>query len=213
MQAHDLAHDIARKGGLHHITTSDMTRTQQTAMPIASASGATISVNPKLRDMAMGVFEGHKSEDVIPEINKYITSKPNEPLPGKGIQSTTLGESFNAYKGRLLPTVAAEMHRVAANPDEKRGLVINRRSLKTISAWLKAGAKPSLETDTKEATGFDKHESTSPASVHRINGNAIEDVDTKSPEPLKGGVYLIRHGVTAWNKESSIADNKDKNES
>ena len=203
-QAEALGKVIAKKGGLDDITSSDMQRTKATANAIGGCCGVPVRTTPNLRDMAYGALEGKPSSEAIPVINDRIKRQPSKPFAGQSKFSSTPGESFEGYKARLLPEVQAGMKELEANPRLKKGFVVNRRTIKMIDGWVRKGAKPDLSTDYNRVTHFG--DDTEPGSIHRLHKSGgkwqVKDVDgLKGMDKIPGGIYLVRHGETAWNSD------------
>jgi broad specificity phosphatase PhoE len=212
LDVQELGKKFAEKGGVDSIAAADLTRTQQTAKALAGETGTPVRTTPNLRDIAYGPLEGQKSSDVIDQINDQIINRPDEKFEGQSEHSSTPGESFNQYKARLLPEVYSEMAELDHNPDSRRVIVVNRRSIKTIEGWIKAGVGQDLKTDDKTITGFG--DDTEPGSVHRLSRDQdgtwkIQDVDgLKDFKRIPGGIYFVRHGETAWNGKSGAKPTK-----
>ena len=127
------------------LVSSDLTRAWQTANIIAKL--AKIQLAPPtqvLRPWHLGDFAGQESEKVVPQIIKYVTEKPDKPVPG--------GESFNQFRDRALGGIAQILAAVPA--DERLGLVTHHRVERLLEAWRVAGFPPDGHIDL--AT-FTKH--------------------------------------------------------
>jgi phosphoserine phosphatase len=84
--------DEVRKGGEHFagIYSSPLTRTQETAEPIAKALGITQQKDPGLIELGMGEWEGktktevlqYKDADGIPLLKKCSADPLHNPMPG-----------------------------------------------------------------------------------------------------------------------------------
>lgn len=199
--------EVGRKfqqgGGLQHIMTSDMSRTQATAQALSRHTGGAISTTPALRDMAYGALEGKPSKEAIHTINDHIVNHSDTPLPGRSPQSTSVGESFNQYKNRMLPVIQAAIAHHEANPYGRHAIVLNRRSIKTIEGFLDTGTVHDLNTNPEKVTEF-KGDSTKPASVFKMNKVDKDHYKVSEADPSdKGpGIFLVRHGQTAWNGDT-----------
>lgn len=201
-QVEELAQHIQARGGLDRVYTSPFARTSATA---AAIHPTPIAIE-KLGDMAYGKYEGHPSAEAIPAVNDYIKNHPNVVLPGTGAASGKPGESFDAYRTRVLGTVQDIMR--ATKPEEKIGIIMNRRTIKTVEGWLARGAKPDLAVDAELATSHKQGES-EPGDIWHMQKQRgkwkINKIDTNELKPFNPGIYLIRHGLTAWNGDPNNA--------
>lgn len=193
-QVQELGGHFQRNGPLDTVISSDLQRTRDTAHAIAG--DAPVIITPHLRDINYGRFTGMQTRDVIVPINKAILKTPDAPVDGAG------GESFNHYKDRLTGVTKLAIEAGNAHPDARIGLVVNRRSIKTIQAWLDNGK---MDNNFKAPTLVGDDPNLKPGTVFRIDGHkegdyAVNAVDTT--QPMGPGIYLIRHGLTAWNGES-----------
>lgn len=202
--AHQLGQQLAAKGGVDRIMASDLGRTLTTARILNHYTRAPIvHVGPELHPWHLGSLEG---TEVTPEkldfMHDLIRNHPNFPIAGRGPLSTEDGESFNDYRNRILPFFDARLRESIANPTERTALVTHGRGLKIMNAWVRAGANQDFEIDPGEM--IQDHDS--PGTVMRVShqpgiGIQVNDVDLHSPTPLSGGVYLIRHENTPWNRQ------------
>jgi broad specificity phosphatase PhoE len=123
-----------------------------------------------------------------------IENRPDAPAAkGRGPLSTKDGESFNQFKNRALDATRAAL--ADHEPGEKTAVVTHYRNIRAIQAWLNAGAKANndIDVNTMKAKGDSE-----PGDMFYMHpgGKALLKVD-KADQP---GVYLIRHGATAWNE-------------
>lgn len=191
-QVQQVAQAIKAKGGLDELHTADLSRNVDTAKAISAVTGTPIAPpNAALRDMNYGVMAGRLSKDVVPSVlNKHIENSPDAPVQG--------GESFNQYVARTMPVIAqAQAH--AAATGKRIGIVVNRRTIKTIEASLAANGKIDAQIDPKIATSFKEGEAGNGA-IFILKDNKLTEANSSSPDPFpKGSVELIRHGETDWN--------------
>jgi len=206
-QAAQLAERFKAKGGLDEMFSSDFDRALQTATPIAKASGIQVHPTKSLHPMYWGGAEGRPTQQVLGMMNSYIDKHPDKKLPGKGKGSTLPGESFNTFKQRALTGMDWLIQRYeSSHPDVKIGATSHYRVAKLVEAWAKAGfPEPTgFHPRSKDVTG----KTDPPGSVHRIflddkGKRQMQPVEMQNSQPLKGGVYLIRHGLTAYNSENA----------
>ncbi|MGF6776489.1 histidine phosphatase family protein [Paraburkholderia sp. GAS334] len=113
-QAHKLAERLAgeaKQGArLDAIYSSDLTRAQQTAQPIADVLGMSLQLREGLRERSYGAFQGHDSDEISvrfpDEYAHWQTRDPGFAPPD--------GESSRAFYHRVLHTIEPI---VAAHPD------------------------------------------------------------------------------------------------
>src|SRR5437867_7533448 len=112
------------------VFAAPLKRTKETAL-LLKRKGEPI-LDASLMDMSYGQFEGQPTEKVIGQINDYIRNRPSEPMPGVSPQTGNPGESFDAYRKRLLRTMSILSGLARENPDKQYAVILNRRSMKTI---------------------------------------------------------------------------------
>jgi broad specificity phosphatase PhoE len=203
-KTHELGQQLARKGGFDEIKASSLGRTQQTAQILSKYTRAPIThVGDELHPWHLGELEGQPVDHVIDFQNDLVKNHPDFKVPGRGPLSTRDGESFNDFKDRTLPFIDKQLRQHIADPQRRVALVTHYRDKKLVDAWIRKGADPNMEIDPEEMTSYS---SDPPGSIDRLHwdrnlGPQMSPVDVKSPTQLQGGVYLIRHGQTAWNEE------------
>lgn len=202
--AHKLGMQLQQKGGLDRIMSSSLGRTVNTAKIISQHTHAPITyIGDGLHPWHLGALEGQPvDKDGIDLMNHLIKEQPDVTVPGRSPQSTNDGESFNDFKGRTLNFLKEVVAQHKSRPDEKVGLVTHYRVRKLLEAWMRKGMDPDGVIDTDEMTKHDM--GSQPGSLERFRvdpytGPQIEGVDLKSPSPLTGGLYFIRHEKTPWN--------------
>lgn len=88
--------------GLHALYTSDLRRAQQTAQAIAETTGLTIRLEPRLREVNLGEWEGVLYTEIracYPELLRRWEEEPLKTTPPGG-------ESIWALRHRVLDAVA-----------------------------------------------------------------------------------------------------------
>lgn len=88
--------------GLYALYTSDLRRAQQTAQVIAETSGLTMRLEPRLREVNLGEWEGMLYTEIkacYPELLRHWEEEPLKTTP-------TGGESIWALRHRVLDAVA-----------------------------------------------------------------------------------------------------------
>lgn len=132
------AADEVRALGIQVIVSSDLVRAAETAAIIGQAIGVRPILNRKLRPWALGIFTGKTTAEALPEIAKYITDKPDEPVPE--------GESFNQFKERAFQGLAEAIQAAQGRP---LAVVTHHRDERLWRAWEAAGEPPSHDIDLK----------------------------------------------------------------
>ena len=200
--SHQLGIDLAAKGGLSEIHSSNLIRALQTAQALARHTHAPIvSATDQLHPWRLGHLEGQPAEEALPVAHQYMRDMPDVPIEGMGPASTKPGESFNQFKQRVLAYVKPLLQRLQRDPNLKIGLVTHLRDRKLLEAWLAMGAPSNNEVDK---ASLERPPSTGTGSVDRIfhdptDGWRMVPHDTKSTGATPGGLYVIRHEQTAWN--------------
>lgn len=208
-KAHELGQKLAARGGVDRIIASDLNRTQTTAQIIHHYTRAPIvHVGPELQPWHLGGLEG---QEITPEkvdyMNSMILDHPDHVPEGVGPESTSVGESFNQFKSRVLPMFDKALREHVANPSERTALVTHFRNRKLMEAWIRKGAPADGDVDKAEMT----QEGGPPGSMLKVShdprvGYVLNDVDEDGTQSLGGGVYLIRHEKTDWNKTSPSSE-------
>lgn len=208
MKAHTLAQKLAMKGGLDRILTSDSGRTVQTAKILSHYTHAPITyIGDGLRDWAYGALEGQPvTEENLDFLRHLVTHEPDLKLPGRGPLSTRDGESFNDFRNRGIGFFQRVLGESRGRPQERTGLVTHQRVLKLLNAWMRNGMPDDRSVDAGEMTL--NTSGRPPGSLERLHvdpfsGPQISSVDLDHHGLLQGGLYLIRHEATPWNKKSS----------
>lgn len=206
-EAHDVGMKLMMKGGLDSISTSDLKRAYDTAKIISHHTHAPIVYSGEgLHPWHLGEMEGEPTDKVLQPMLDYMEKHPDEKIPGRGPQSTQDGESFNDFKQRGLSTYKTALARLTSDPSRKDAYVTHYRMLKLGQAWQKADGVGNDVVDINHM----KSQGDAPGSVHRMyidpksQETKIQKVDLNDPSPLQGGMYIIRHGATAYNKENKV---------
>jgi probable phosphoglycerate mutase len=96
-QAAELAARLAAEP-IDAIVSSDLVRARETAAPLAQARGLEVRAEPRLRERAFGIFEGHTYSEVEAnwpsEFAIWRRREPGYAVPG--------GESYLALRARVL---------------------------------------------------------------------------------------------------------------
>ena len=209
-----LGERLAAKGGLDSLYSSDTIRTQQTAHAIMRHDPYVQlqDVTPHMQSWGSGSLEGAIH---TPEITDWkaqlVRDFPDHQIGGMGVQSTRPGESFNDFKGRVLPYVKNLVEQFESDPTQKIGVVTHYSPIRAIEGWLKSGMPDDFSLNPNDYL----RERTQPAGVYKMAPNdqgvwKMKKVNIDNNQQLTPGIYLIRHGETAWNKggEEALAAGK-----
>ena len=188
----DLSNQIHTSGGLDALLTGTLSRNTHTA-DLISQGVIPIHTTPDLNGLPYGALEGMPTSRAKDIISTYLNDHPDIPLPGVSAYSGVPGQSMNQFKNRVLPIVKGTMAYADANPDKKVGLVVNRQTIRTVERWLNNGAPPDLSLS-------DQHQADYGSNLYHIKDGKL--VEPGQQDTMAPGVYLIPHGVTAWNKPS-----------
>jgi len=184
----------ATAGQVDKIHMSALSRAIHTGAAIkASNPDAETNITKDLHPWRLGNMEGKPVDEALPRMQHLIADHPDEvAAPGRGPASTEDGESFNSFKNRFLGHIVNQLKN--HEPGTKEVNVTHYRGIHTTEAWLRNGAKPdlSIDKDYMMQKGDSK-----PGELFYINPRTkhLEKVD----DAKKPGVYLARHGETAWN--------------
>ncbi len=143
-------------GGIRTLVHSDLDRAKDTAAAIANTTGAKMVSTPLLRPWNLGIYTGKDSNAAHPEIQRYATETPDEPIPE--------GESFNDFKDRAFKGLHMALLEGQGDP---MGIVTHHRVERLYNSWDKAGQNPDLSIDYP--TMFSKGEHPASAQVFSVD--------------------------------------------
>jgi broad specificity phosphatase PhoE len=196
------------KHGLDGIISSDLPRSIQSAQAVSEATGAPIlDQTPAIATRAMGGLEGQPVKDVKDEIIRQQTTAPNYAPPGRGELSLRPGESTNQYNARFLPYMDNLAQAWRQLGGKSRIAVINHYTgVKTLEAYVAAGQPDDYSIDPDE---LQRRES-KPGDAYRIDFRDLNDpksmqITKTTPDDPAPGIFVNRHGMTAWNGEADGA--------
>lgn len=209
----DLAHLSGGDGvgRVSRIYTSNLQRTRDSGEILRGCLGGCTPVehNSNLDPWYQGWIEGQVvTPTVLAEMQRYQVDAPDDTPPGRGPISTHPGEPFNNYKQRFLKTMIPIMEHYKESlltPTPDRVVIVNHfRGIKVLQAWTAQGTPPDMRLDNKELLAHDG----APGDIHRLYIDStgkwrIDEFDSTAWDVLPPGIYVIRHGKTPWNKESS----------
>lgn len=200
LQADHLGARIAAKGGIDTIATSSLDRARETTGAILAhnPNAKLVDVSHGLEPWHQGAIEGMPSEQAKPHIAFYARH-PNVKIPGVGLSGVP-GESLNDFLGRsfgyLHKNVIPAMH-----PGERRLLLGHHSLIRAIHGLRRDGS-----VDPEAMVGNDNAD---PSDVFRIqhDGQRVHgldpiNMDSDEQDFAKPGLFVGRHGATAFNKES-----------
>lgn len=205
------------------IIAPDLPRTIESAQILHETTHQPISeISPDWMTQRMGWMEGLPSDDIRKEKTRLRTSARDEVPPGMGPFSTQPGESTNQYLDRYLGKLRPLMRAFKKSPNQIVFLVNHYSGIKATSAALSQAKKEGklgegvLADHGIDQAEFLRHDG-KPGDVHRLylcsHGDWHLDTDfdlTKvKPGELPWGIYILRHGLTAWNEEAKPTDSKE----
>lgn len=196
---------LAAKGGLDDLKSSQAIRAKQTAQIVGQEQPSPIPLQEdgNLESFAQGVAEGQPKALVGKQIQDLIRNNPSYRIPGRGAATSKDGESFDDFRSSRLSAIRGAMQELAANPQAKIGRTTHSQVIKLVKGWINNGTPDDFSVD--HTAMADEHEE--PGNVAHLYPKdtgewQMNDVDLNSPEQLGPGIYLIRHGMTPWNKET-----------
>lgn len=187
---------VTNSGRFNKIYASSLSRTKDTAAALmATNPKAQVRVTDELHPWRLGGDEGKPVDDVLPDMLDRIQNRPGESSrKGRGPLSTKDGESFNDFKDRAIDATRSILD--DHKPGERTAIVTHYRNIRAVSSWLKNGAPTNKEIDTDHM--MEKGDS-KPGDMFFIHPGTKSLMKVDSAE--QPGVYMIRHGITAWNEE------------
>ncbi|WP_300000151.1 2,3-diphosphoglycerate-dependent phosphoglycerate mutase GpmB [uncultured Cedecea sp.] len=91
----------AKELNITHIISSDLGRTQQTAEIIAAACGLPVALDPRLRELDMGVLERRLLDSLTPEEESWRRSLVDGSADGRIPEGESMLELGNRMRGAL----------------------------------------------------------------------------------------------------------------
>jgi broad specificity phosphatase PhoE len=110
------ARDLLKSVKFSAIYSSDLLRSCQTAELIAGCLGLPITLEPRLREMNLGTWEGMLSQKIKAEFSRELVERARDPLNMRAPQ----GESPREVAERVIPA----MVEIAAKHREKSVLIV-----------------------------------------------------------------------------------------
>jgi broad specificity phosphatase PhoE len=195
---------LVAKGGLDNLKTGGSARGDQTAQIIGQADPKLpVERDGDIQSWAQGNLEGQPAALVRDQIRDLVRNNPSQKIPGQGALSSRPGESFDDFRTSRLSAIRGAMQELAQNPQAKIGRVTHSQVIKLVNGWLANGTPDDFAVKPE---AMEDH-SEKPGQVERLfptEGGKwkTEAVNMESGDQLQPGVYLIRHGMTPWNKET-----------
>jgi broad specificity phosphatase PhoE len=215
-QAKERGIQFARKGGIDLIYSSSLGRAVETAQFVhkANSKARFAETTRSLHPWHMGGYEGKPTMKVLPMMNDLILNHPDKmppPAPGDSNSTNKTGETYHQFERRVMDFVGPGLKRYLMDPEQKILWVTHYRDLKLLQGWESAGFPQDLHIDRAEVIRKDGE----PGQVSRLWATDIHEtpegmwgtwhlakVNMESLDKLKGGIYIMRHGFTAWNAEN-----------
>jgi broad specificity phosphatase PhoE len=198
------------------IIAPDLSRTIETAEILHRETRQPITeISPDWMTQRMGWMEGLPSDDIRQEKIRLRSKARNEVPPGMGPFSTAPGESTNTFLDRWLGKFRPLLRSFKKDPHQIIILVNHYSGIKAVQAGfakakkegkLSEGILPDLSIDQAE---FLRHDG-APGDIHRVylcshgdfHIDDIFDLGKVKPGEMPWGIYIMRHGLTAWNEEA-----------
>lgn len=204
----DLGRNFARKGGLDELIMTNNQRSQQTGTAILAHNPLTRigEVTDRTASWGNGDLAGaENTPDVQRWKNDLARYYPDHPIGGVDPDSGRPGESFNQVTQRMLPFFKQKMDEW--QPGEKLGIVTHFTPVRVIDGWLKKGMPNDFSIDIPTYL----RERATTSSVYRLAPNEagewkIRKVNMHNDQPLRDGIFLIRHGETVYNRGGQLGE-------
>ena len=202
---------LAAKGGIDAAISSGARRTDESAAEIAGSDPVAVGKDPDLKAWSQGNLEGQPKASVKDELSSLVRKDHAQVIPGQGAITGRHGESFDQFRTRYLTAIRGVMQALAQKPQSKIGIITHSSGIKLLKGWLDRKTPDDMKVKPSAMEG----EPDKPGTVERLfpghDGHwQIEKVDLASKAPLEPGIYLIRHGMTPWNKENTDKANQAK---
>lgn len=196
--------EIVKKGCFWKIYYSDQMRAAESAHLLVNDC-TTVFERPQsgLESWHLGGYEGQPIEKAVPHIQDLVANRPWVVPPGMGDQSTKPGESFNAFKSRVLDAVRRIMDEWVVNPKKRIAVVTHFHDIQLIDAWLaRYHGEPEPDDDQYSALTYNR-DIGYPGEViwlYRLGKKwHFDRLKTFEDHHFGPGIYFIRHGDTDWN--------------
>lgn len=207
-EVQDTGAKLAAKGGLDDVKSAGSARGEATAQAIAAQNPKPIKagLDGDTESWALGNLEGQeKTPTVKAQIDDLVRKNPSYKIPGQGAVSNRPGESFDDFRTSRLSAIRGTMSELADNPQAKLGRITHSQTIKLVRGWLDKNTPDDLSVNPEAMKDSDKSEE--PGTVARLFPDdkgkwKLTEVNLDDQKPLDPGVYLIRHGMTPWNKET-----------
>ena len=188
------------------IITSGVLRSIEMAKPMVDAyPNASQQIDSRWDAMHKGVLEGQATPEVNEVVDHNARTAPDQPIPGGGPLSIDPGESWNNFSGRVISAASDALDNWKQNPNEVHTVFTHSDVLKGLAAhaekWGDGMPSASIDPDY-----FEQQEAGKPGSVYRYDTDNLGRPhlwDVSDSPPDAGGLYLIRHGETAWDPPST----------
>lgn len=164
--------------GVDELHSSDIVRAKQTADIAARHTGLHVRSSARYRPWNLGDFAGHSSEEVIPKLKPYMTTRANKPVENGG-------ESFNTFKDRFIPALEALLKQ--ADSGRTVALITHSRNIELAQGWLAGNRK---RINTRAITTDDIE----PASVFQVSDGKINQLEDLSKGQAFPATVRLRVG-------------------
>lgn len=186
---------------IDRMVASGVARAQEFAGPSAEVHKPTQAIDPRWDAMHKGILEGMPTADANREINRMWENDPDQPIPGRSSISIHDGESPANFQDRVFSAFDEELAKSEANPEAVHTVFTHSDVLKALQARNEAALVIGEVPNRIRPSQMDAQTSGRPGTIYRVgrNEDGIPELfDVSKPGAESGGLYLIRHGETAW---------------
>ena len=198
--------EFLKRGCPWRVYSSSQTRAIQSAyIAVQNCESVTIMKPcPELESWHLGGLENRPVSEVLPLIQEMVAKKPWVVPAGMAPNSTSPGESFNAFKTRVLDKVRNIMDVFDEHPTKRILTVTHFHVNRLIESWLaKYRGNPGIEDDMYEPTIYNEDKGR-PGDLYLLRREPDRRWSFKPLNPVKysvlpPGIYSLRHGSTNLN--------------
>jgi isoleucyl-tRNA synthetase len=186
------------------IYCSPLNRTKQTAQAIADATGATVIVDERLREVGVGEYEGkgfdHSDLSLVTlrRQKKLQDSSPESIFHLEGMEKyVDIQKRIADFLDEVLPRHRSEHIVIVSHADP----IVNIRHYFTKEDPFKLSHRPFPNFATPESFFWD-HDIQAEMDLHKEN---VDEIMWPSPDSkVNVDLTCVRHGETDWNKQDKV---------
>lgn len=208
IQAYKLSHLFSGKNVPAKIFTSTQNRALETAHIIFEGCKPSpeFHLEQDLESWHLGGYEGKEKEKVLKEIQSLVAARPWAIPAGMGEKSTKPGESFLAFRTRVLRVIRDILEQKKKDKNSIYSVVTHFHDIRMILAWLaKNGGRPGPQDVSYDPKVYNV-DTGEPCDVYMLSEKNGElkcekiNIESFMGKLLPREIYLIRHAKTEWNK-------------